>query len=764
MAYNKQNPTNSPDVKAQIMKYAKYWYFFGLALLLGLGGAWFYLQTQVPKYKVTSSLLVQDDSKGDGLLKGTAFSDLNMFKTSKTVDDEMEVMRSRDLIYKVLSDLKMNVRYHYNLPLKIQELYGKNLPMEVVVDKLTDKARALKLTLRAINNDQFVLGEKDKETIYRFGNKITRPQFTIVVQKGEGFEVSGKTIHFGFVDLYQLAQAYSSSGLVILPVIKDANTIVLSVLDAIPQRGVDMLNTLIYRYNLENVSNKNLMALNTIKFIDGKLKMLTSNLSGVEQDVENYKRNNRITELSADAQMNLQSSGNYNDQLSTSEVQLSLIQSIISYLKNADSEFELVPSTLGLKDPTLLNLTEKYNNLQIERQKLLRNSSVSNPLVINLTEQLTSLKGSLLENLSMIRRGLTLEKNKLNSKSSQFAAKLNSVPVIERGLLERSREQSVKTTLYQYLLQKREETELSLSATIPTSQIIDTPAYNPTPAKPKVQMIYMLGMIAGLFVPFSVIYVKDKMNNKVKDIYDVEYIAINGKILGELSHKAIGESIVVHKDKSTTISELFRYIRSNLQFMNTNKSNKVLLVTSTTKGEGKTFFSINLGITLSLVEKKVAILEFDLRKPDLLNNMNIKTKLGLSDYLKSETMVIDDILIKAPQSDNLYVIGCGEISESPAEILMSHKLKILFHELKKRFDYVIVDTSPIGHVADAFTLAEYADSSIYLVRYNYTNKADLAIFEEICENRRLINPMIVFNDAKKENKNAYRYGGYAYPG
>ncbi|WP_448634549.1 GumC family protein [Pedobacter panaciterrae] len=376
-----------------------------------------------------------------------------------------------------------------------------------------------------------------------------------------------------------------------MPVIKDANTIVLSVLDAIPQRGVDMLNTLIYRYNLENVSNKNLMALNTIKFIDGKLKMLTSNLSGVEQDVENYKRNNRITELSADAQMNLQSSGNYNDQLSTSEVQLSLIQSIISYLKNADSEFELVPSTLGLKDPTLLNLTEKYNNLQIERQKLLRNSSVSNPLVINLTEQLTSLKGSLLENLSMIRRGLTLEKNKLNSKSSQFAAKLNSVPVIERGLLERSREQSVKTTLYQYLLQKREETELSLSATIPTSQIIDTPAYNPTPAKPKVQMIYMLGMIAGLFVPFSVIYVKDKMNNKVKDIYDVEYIAINGKILGELSHKAIGESIVVHKDKSTTISELFRYIRSNLQFMNTNKSNKVLLVTSTTKGEGKTFLA-----------------------------------------------------------------------------------------------------------------------------------------------------------------------------
>jgi len=763
MAYNKQTPTNNPDLKIQVMKYAKYWYFFGLALVLGLGGAWLYLQATVSKYKVTSTLLVQDDSKGDGLLKGTAFSDLNMFRTSKTVDDEMEVMRSRDLIYKVLSDLKMNVSYSYKLPLKKQELYGKTLPMEVVVNKLNDNAYKLKLTLKALNANQFILGEKDKETIYRFGSTITRPQFSIVVTKGPNFEVSDKTVNVAFVNLYSLAQAYSSSGLVVLPVIKDANTVVMSVLDAIPQRGVDLLNTLIYRYNMENVSSKNVMALNTIKFIDTKLKMLTSNLSGAEHDVENYKRDNRITELSADAQMNLQSSGSYNEQLSTSEVQLSLIQSIISYLKNADSEFELVPSTLGLKDPTLLSLTEKYNNLQIERQRLLRNSSVSNPLVINLTDQLTGLKSNLLENLNMIRRGLTLEKNKLNSKTSQFAAKLSSVPVIERGLLERNREQSVKTTLYQYLLQKREETELSLSATIPTSQIIDRPAYDPNPAKPKVQLIYMLGMMAGLCIPFSVIYVKDKLNNKIKDIYDIEYIAMNGKILGELSHKAIGESIVVHKDKSTTISELFRYIRSNLQFMNTSRSNKVLLVTSTTKGEGKTFFSINLGITLSLVEKKVVILEFDLRKPDLLNNMNLKAKVGLSEYLKSESVHFDDILIKAPQSDNLFVIGCGEISDSPSEILMSHKLRVLFHELKKRFDYIIVDTSPVGHVADAFTLAEYADSSIYLVRYNYTNKSDLAIFEEICENRRLVNPMIVFNDAKKENKNAYRYGGYAYP-
>jgi tyrosine-protein kinase Etk/Wzc len=763
MAYNRQTSKNNQDLMVQFLKFAKYWHYFILALIVGLGGAWLYLQITVVKYKVTSTLLVQDDSKGDGLLKGTAFSDLNMFRTSKSVDDEMEVMRSRDLIYKVLNDLKMNVKYFHDLPLKNKELYGKSLPMEVLVNKVTDQAYKLKFTLKARNDNQFILDENGKKTIYRFGSKINRPEYSIIVVKGPNFKVSDKTLHVSFVDLNKLAQSYSANGIVVLPVIKGANTVVMSVLDAIPQRGVDLLSSLIYRYNMENVSNKNLMALNTIKFIDSKLKKLSTNLSGVEHDVENYKRDNKITELSVNAQMNLESSGNYQEQLSTSEVQLSLIQSIMSYLRNAESEFELVPSTLGLKEPTLLSLIERYNNLQIERQRLLRNNSVNNPLVINLTEQLNGMKSSILENLNMIKRGLVLENNTLKNKTSQFAAKLNSVPIIERELIERSREQSVKTTLYQYLLQKREETELSLSATIPTSYIIDKPAYDPNPAKPKVALIYMLGMLAGIFAPFSIIYVKDKMNDKIENIYDIEYIAANGKILGELSHKTIGESIVVHKGKSTTISELFRYIRSNLQFMNTRGSNKVLLVTSTTKGEGKTFFSINLGITLSLIEQKVAILEFDLRKPDLLNNMNLKANLGLSEYLKSEKVHIEDILIKAPQSDNLYVIGCGGISDSPSEILQSPKLRILFHELKKRFDYIIVDTSPVGHVSDAFELSEFADSSIYLVRYNYTNKADLAIFEGICESRRLVNPMIVLNDAKKGNGSSYRYGGYAYP-
>jgi len=339
---------------------------------------------------------------------------------------------------------------------------------------------------------------------------------------------------------------------------------------------------------------------------------------------------------------------------------------------------------------------------------------------------------------------------------------LKSVPVIERGLLERSREQGVKTALYHYLLQKREETELSLSATIPTSQIIDKPAYKSIPDKPKVQLVYLLGIIFGFILPASVIYSRDRLNNKVRDLVDVEYITGGARILGELTHKQIGESIVVHKDKSTTISELFKYIRSNLNFLQANKSTQTLLITSSVKGEGKTFFSVNLGITLSLVDKKVVLLEFDLRKPDLLNSLKLTSNVGLSEYLTSSSLTVDDVLIPSATSENLFVIGCGGIPENPSEILLNDKINVLFHELKKRFDYIIIDTPPVGQVADAFSLAPFADASIYLVRYNFTEKSELGIFEEICENKRLNNPMLVFNDAKKENKNIYRYGRYSY--
>jgi len=746
-----------------MLRYLKYWRIFLLSLILCLGLAFLYLQTQVPGYRVTSTLLLQDDSKDGGLFKGTAFSDLNLFAATKTVYDYMEMLRSRDLIYSVLNQLHLQTKYSYANFIATEEVYGSQLPVIVNTLSLAPAAFQLELKIKPLNKEKYILIENGKTTIYKYGVVVTRPEYKITVQRGPAAFREGKPVLIAFRDLYKTAQAYSSAGLTVMPVIKDANTVVLTLIDPIPDRGIDILNTLLKMYNQENSRRKNQTALQTIDFINAKLKGLNAHLTGAEEDIENYKIKNRISLLNDDAQMNIQNSGAAGQQLSSTDVQLNVVNSLSRYLNNSKSTFELVPSTLGLKDPTLQNLTDKYNNLQVERQRLLRNTSELNPLVVTLTEQLSALKSSLVENLRMIKKGLLLEKENYRNQTAKSDSRLGSVPALERGLLERSREQGVKTTQYQYLLQKREETELSLSATIPSFQIVESPGYDPNPASPKVQLSYLISILAGLSLPMGVIYLREVMNGKVRETADAHYINTKGNILGELSHKAIGEAIVVEKGKSTNISELFRYIRSNLHFMDMEKLNKVMLVTSSSKGEGKTFFCINLGITLSLIGKKVVLLEFDLRKPDLLKAISLEQPAnGLSAYLAGQHIEIEELIMPVPASENLSVIGCGKVPDNPSELLESGRLELLIAELRQRFDYIIIDSSPVGYVADAFTIGQYADASIYLVRYNYTSKTDLSIFTEIAENKRLKNPMIVFNDAKKENKNIYRYGRYAY--
>ncbi len=302
---------------------------------------------------------------------------------------------------------------------------------------------------------------------------------------------------------------------------------------------------------------------------------------------------------------------------------------------------------------------------------------------------------------------------------------------------------------------------MSLSATIPTSQIVDKPAYDNTPQYPKQPLIYLFGGIFGLMFPALFVYALQQFDEKVKDSSSLSHLA-GIRILGELSHNEVKSSIAIQKGDSSVISELFRYIRTNLGVLDPGSPNKVILVTSCMKGEGKTFFSINLGLTLALLNKKVLILEFDLRKPDLLPKLNLEQIKGIADFLQGDTEVLFNCIKPYKNASSLFVLGCGSLPPDPAELLMDQRMNLLFDWLKSEFDYLIVDTSPVGAVADAFSLAKYADLSVYLVRYNYTNKQQLDILRDIYDNEKLKNLMVVFNDAKRENRPAYAYGGYGY--
>ena len=761
--YNK-SISSAAGGKDQILdvfyKYLKYWYIFLACIALSLAVAYFYLKTTTPAYTISSTLFIELDKKGEGVMQGTAFSDLDMFKTTITVDNEMAALRSRGLLEKVLNDLSIGTSYFVEGSFKRSELYGSELPFRVQVIKMNPNGYLKSLSITIVSKYRYELRDGDNIQTYRFVDTIKTPQYAIKVKKGPAFSTDFGPVEIQFKNLNKLAEQYSKAKLNIAPISKESNTIVLSLVDPLPERGVDILTRLIQNYNLENINHKNRLALNTIQFIDNRLKYLGGDLSSVGQDVEKYKQENMVTDVGSDAQQNLQLAGQYSQQLNTITVQKSVVESLEKYVNSPGSQFDLVPSTLGLSDPTLNDLTGRYNNLQIERQRLLRTAQPDNPIVQNINEQLVGLKSNIRENLKNIKRGLSITQNNLSSNTEKFESRIRTSPSIERGLTERNREQGVKEGLYNYLLQKREETALSLSATLPTSRVVDAPASDSTPISPKISFIYLCAFLLGLALPASGIFIKDMLNTKVQNVEDIEQIS-GALILGELSHKDDKGSLVINKSSRTTISELFRYIRTNLNYLTDNKANKVMLITSSMKGEGKTFFSLNLGATLALVDKKVVLLEFDLRKPDLLKGLKLSSDLGLTDYLESDVM-LHDIIMPSNYQSNLSVIGCGPIPENPAELLLSPKMSALFEQLRELFDYIIIDTSPVGLVADAFSLAPYADSSIYLVRYNYTDKVQLNILKDIFENNKLKNPMVVLNDTKGESSKGYGYGGYGY--
>lgn len=742
-----------------INRFIKNWPYFLVSIFLALALVYGFLYITPPVYKVSSTLLIQDDKNGSAMSNSTAFSDLNMFQTVKTVDNEIEILRSRDLISQVLKELELETSYFQKSGWKTTELYGQTLPIKVEIQELNKGAFSRKIEITPINENQFRLTDSSVNLVMGYNQLIENKNYAIRVNKGPAFSKNFDKVNIQFKDLYKITESYSLMKLKILPVVKDANTVVISLNDNVPQRGLDILTNLIEKYNINNVNNKNIIAENTIKFIDNRLQFLTADLAGAEQDVESFKRQYQLTDINIDAQINASRSVEYNQLLTESITQLNLIKSLETYFTTNQSSGSLAPSAMGIKDPILSSMIAKFNDLQQERNRMLRTANVENPLILNLDGQLANLRSNILENLKSVKSGFDIERRNFQNNYAQYNRKSKSVPTIERGLLERSREQSVMSTLYQYLLQKREETALSLSTTVPTSQIVDKPAYNTTPISPKGTILYMCGIIFGFFVPASIIYARGLFNNKVRDARTIELTGV--RLLGELSHNIDKSTNVFQADRRSTISELFRYIRMNLGFM-VNQQHKVILVTSSMKGEGKTFFSINLATTLGMQNKKVVIIEFDLRRPALLKNLNVSSSVGITEYINDEHITVDDLIQPSLLSDNVSVIGCGQVPENPAEDIMNPRVNTLFAELRKKFDYIIIDTSPVGQVADAFSLAPYADVSIYLVRYNYTNNYQLAILKDINDENKFKNLLVVFNDAKREKNQKYAYGGYGY--
>jgi tyrosine-protein kinase Etk/Wzc len=760
----KSGQPEGKDVKKILLQYVRYWYWFLLCTVLTIGVAFVYLRYYaVPQYRVYSTMLVKDDKNGQGFSNTDALSDLSAFKYVRNIENETELLKSKSLMQRVVGELGLFTNYMVEGRVVDREVYGQDVPIKVLINTLDSTITGKVLVVNLKPGNLFTLDDHSgKVTTHSFGQQIQKPYATFTIVSTTARNNSIGKIIVRFQDIQQIASHYNQS-IAIQPVSKGGSVLSLSLVDPVPEKAKNIINKLIDVYNKEAIEDKNLMATNTLKFLDERLQYVTNDLLGVEKDVSRYKSQNGLTDISTQAIDYTSQASSYSKQLSDWAIQIEVLQSIESYLKKGDSQYSMVPSTLGIQDPTLLGLIGKFNELQMERERMLRTTEPNNPLVQNIGEQLANLRINILENLRNIKRGLEITSNNLKSSSGQFQSKVRRVPAMEQALLEINREKSIKQNIYVYLLQKREETALSLAATASVARVIDPAMGGDYPISPNGQTIYLMALLLGLGIPFAAIYVSSLLNNKVQTQQDVTNI-VSAPILGEIAHNGKNQdAVVVATGSRSPIAEMFRLVRSNLNFAALGKEQTTLLVTSSRSGEGKTFFSINLAASLAITGKRVVLLDLDLRNPTIAKRLQLADGLGITNYLVSGTISLKDIVKYSEAAPDLSIITSGTLPPNPAELMMSAKFTHLIQELKGSFDYIIIDSPPVGQVADAFTISSLIDYTIYLVRYNYTHRAWLSIVKNIYKDKTLGELMLVLNDAKEANGNNYGYGyGYGY--
>lgn len=757
-----EDNSDSLDIKALVIRYLRYWYLFVLGAALALTAAHLYLRYSTPVYSVKATILIKDES-GTDLASSGVFSDVALFNASKSFSNEVLIIKSKGLMERVLTELGLQVSYYGEGRIKSPELYGGRSPIKVVIANLDSAGLGKSFVVEVEDNNSFSLVEgEDKVSTHKFGEQVTKKYgaFTVVADSDIANE-KGRRILVRFNDLRKLANRYSNQ-VAVKSVNEYASVMELSLIDPVPAKGKDIINKLIEVYNRESVNEKNLAVTKTIQFIDDRLVYLTHELTDVEKDVARFMQENRIIDPAASGGLYQNTAHVYNQQITENEIKLEILSTVEAYLKKDENKYELVPTSLDIADPTLGGLILNFNELQNQRRRLGRSVTENNPILRNVSEQLEILRLNILENIRNIREGLLVVRRNLQASARQFESQMSQVPSMQRELTAIGRQQGIKEGLYLYLLQKREEAALSQAITPSSSRVIDPATASGSPIEPQATNIYLMALLAGLAIPFAGIFLRDMLNDTVQEVRDVEKGTAT-PILGEIGHNASGNMLVITKESRSSSAELFRLLRANLQFAAGGKENKVILVTSSMSGEGKTFFSLNLAASLVMTGKRVVVLGFDLRKPKLTQGVNLPNNIGITNYLISDTVLVHDLIQEVPDTSNLAVIGSGPIPPNPAELMLSPKIGSLIDELKTEFDYIILDSSPIGQVADTLALAPYIDSSLYIVRYNYTYKKQLQIIDDLYKSRKLKHPMIVLNDARKNNSYGYSYGyGYGY--
>ena len=767
------------DVKELLFKYLLHWPWFVGAVIACLIAAWVYLYMSTPVYNISATVLIKDDKKGGsaGMLSGLESLGLDgMISSSQNIDNEIEVLRSKTIVKEVVEDLGLYISYTDKDEFPSRNLY-KTSPVQVsltpqeadlleepmIVEMMLQPQGSMDVTVK-IDDDEYqkhfeklpAVFPTDKGTLAFFLTPDSVLSSKRTLEETTNLEKTTRNITATINKPLAVAKAYCKN-MTIEPTSKTTSVAVISLKNSNVQRGKDFINKLLEMYNINTNNDKNEVAQKTAEFINERISIISKELGSTEKDLESFKRGAGITDLTSDAQIALTGSAEYEKKRVENQTQINLLQDLQKYMQNEG--YEVLPSNIGLQDLNLAAAINRYNEVLVERKRLLRTSTENNPTIINLDTSISAMKENVQVSLDRVLRGLFITKADLDREANRYSRRISEAPGQEREFVSIARQQEIKAGLYLMLLQKREENAITLAATANNAKIIDDAIADDAPVSPKGKMIYLVALVLGVGIPVGVIYLLELTKFKIEGRSDVEKLT-NVPIVGDipLTDEKQG-AIAVFENQNNLMSETFRNIRTNLQFMLENDK-KVILVTSTVSGEGKSFISANLAISLSLLGKKVIIVGLDIRKPGLNKVFNIPRKaVGITQYLANPEKNLMDLVQPSDVSKNLYILPGGTVPPNPTELLARDGLDKAIETLKKNFDYVILDTAPVGMVTDTLLIGRVADLSVYVCRADYTHKNEYTLINELAENNKLPKLCTVINGLDlKRRKYGYYYG------
>ncbi|SDT00060.1 capsular exopolysaccharide family [Mucilaginibacter mallensis] len=750
---------NLSEVRNFITLCLNYWYIFLISIVLCVAAAFLYIRHLPNQWAVSSKIIVEDNKEGpEKSLTSGVNADLgSLFDIKSNADNEVEILKSRSLIKSVITALDLNVHILDNNGFRKVEMYA-DAPFSVGINYKKDSLKAGSYEVSILDNNHFkIIGKKSEfNAVSSFGKPVDLGQYDLTLNKTKNFNAEGT--YRLVVTTFKEAEKKLSADFNASIDDKQATVIDLQLNYEDPDRGEVILQKLMQIYLQNNLANKVRLADSTMKFIDKRLILVSSQLNDVEKDLEQYKVNNKISDINAQSKALVDGADQYQSKLNDNQVQLAVVNSLYQYINDSNKP-QLVPSSLITKDVAFGTAINAYNEMLLKREQLKSSFIEGSQVIADLDRQIKVAREALKNSLMNYRNSLQTSQAELKAQNSTINNQIANAPAKERVYLDYTRQQSLKQDLYLFLLQRREETAISQTATISSCRILDDAESDDSPFAPKKSLIYIIGMFAGVFLPVAGLSIKEMLNIRIQNKSDIERHT-NVPLLGEISRSIISrKKLLVYCDPLSIISEEIRALRTNLKYITDKGRLNVIMFTSSMSGEGKSFISLNLANSIALSGKKVVLLELDLRKPRLLKSIGIDNSYGFTNYMiSSDKSNMEGLIQPSAFNENFYMIASGPIPPNPGELLMDEKLKLLIGELKQKFDYVIIDTPPVGLVSDALLIEEFADITCYVVRQNFTFKSQLGIVNDLYKTKKVKQLYLVVNDIPLQNNAITGYG------